>query len=206
MKPQQQQLPQYKIKHNSFILQKYIEKPFLVYQRKFDIRVWVFVNYDSSVYFFPEGYLRTSSSEFEIDPNNPDDQYVHLTNNAIQKYSQSYGVFEDGNQMSFQQFQVYLEEHGFNYSVKDHTVQTMRSLIMRSMLATRKLIDPLKRRGCFELFGYDFIIDEDFNTWLIEVNTNPCIEESSKVLKVLLPRMIEDMLKLSVDQYFSDFA
>lgn len=55
----------------------------MVYQRKFDIRVWVFINYEGSVYFFPEGYLRTSSSEFSIDPNNPDDQYVHLTNNAI---------------------------------------------------------------------------------------------------------------------------
>ena len=60
-------------------------------------------------------------------------------------------------------------------------------------------------KGFFELFGYDFIIDEDFNTWLIEVNTNPCIEESSRILKVLLPRMIDDMLKLSVDTYFSDF-
>lgn len=76
---------------------------------------------------------------------------------------------------------------------------------MRSMLATRKILDPQKRRGCFELFGYDFILDEDFNTWLIEVNTNPCIEESSKILKVLIPRMLDDMLKLSVDQYFNDF-
>ena len=73
------------------------------------------------------------------------------------------------------------------------------------MLATRKVLDPAKRRGCFELFGYDFIIDEDLNTWLIEVNTNPCIEESSRILKILLPRMIEDMMKISVDTYFSDF-
>ena len=71
------------MKHNSFIIQKYIERPLLIDQRKFDIRVWAFINYDQSVYFFKEGYLRTSSSEFKIDPNNPDDQYVHLTNNAI---------------------------------------------------------------------------------------------------------------------------
>jgi hypothetical protein len=44
--------------------------------------------------------------------------------------------------MSFGQFQDYLDDHGFSYSVKDHTVETMRSLIMRSMLATRKLVDP----------------------------------------------------------------
>lgn len=70
-------------KHNSFILQKYIERPLLIHQRKFDIRVWVFINYDYNCYMFKEGYLRTSSSEYNIDPNNPDDQYVHLTNNAI---------------------------------------------------------------------------------------------------------------------------
>lgn len=76
---------------------------------------------------------------------------------------------------------------------------------MRSVLATRKVIDPSRRRSCFELFGYDFILDQDFNTWLIEVNTNPCIEESSSILKVLLPRMIDDMLKLTVDAFFADF-
>jgi hypothetical protein len=82
----------------------------------------------------------------------------------------------------------------------------MKSLILRSVFATRKILDPNRRRNCFELFGYDFIIDEDFNTWLIEVNTNPCIEESSSVLKKLIPRMIDDMMKLSVDQFFADFS
>jgi hypothetical protein len=38
--------------------------------------------------------------------------------------------------------------------------------------------------------------------WLIEVNTNPCIEESSELLKILIPRMIEDMLKLTIDRIF----
>lgn len=74
---------------------------------------------------------------------------------------------------------------------------------MRSVFATKELIDPMKRKHCFELFGYDFIIDEDFNAWMIEVNTNPCLEESSSILKKLLPRMVEDMLQLSVDTLFN---
>ena len=78
-------------------------------------------------------------------------------------------------------------------------------MIVRSIFAAKDVIDPHKRKSCFELFGYDFIIDEDFNLWLIEVNTNPCIEESSTILKIYLPRMINDMLKLSVDAFFSDF-
>lgn len=78
----------------------------------------------------------------------------------------------------------------------------MKELIIKSMYSARKKLDPFKRKHCFELFGYDFILDEDYNVWLIEVNTNPCIEESSELLKILLPRMIEDMLKLTIDAIF----
>ena len=57
----------------------------------------------------------------------------------------------------------------------------------------------------FELFGYDFIMDEKLNTYLIEVNTNPCLEESNQLLKKLLPRMLDDMLNLMVDPLFNYF-
>jgi len=53
------------------------------------------------------------------------------------------------------------------------------------------------------LIGYDFIIDEDLQSYLIEVNTNPCIEESSNLLKVLVPRMLDDMFRLTVDTVFN---
>lgn len=68
-----------------------------MYRRKFDIRVWVLLDQDHDLYVFKEGYLRTSSSEFKVDLSNVDDQYVHLTNNAVQKFSENYGTFEDGN-------------------------------------------------------------------------------------------------------------
>ena len=75
----------------------------------------------------------------------------------------------------------------------------MKSLIIKSFYSVRRAIDPHRRKYTFELFGYDFILDEDFNTWLIEVNTNPCLEESSQMLKEYIPRMVEDMLKLTID-------
>ena len=43
------------------------------------------------------------------------------------------------------------------------------------------------------------MIDEDFNVWLIEVNTNPSLVESSIYLKDLIPRMIDDLIKVTVD-------
>ena len=39
------------------------------------------------------------------------------------------------------------------------------------------------------------MIDEDFKTYLIEVNTNPCLEITSTLLARLIPYMIENMLR-----------
>lgn len=78
----------------------------------------------------------------------------------------------------------------------------MKYLIRQSLAATRRKLNPNFRKYTFELFGYDFIVDNDFNLWLIEVNTNPCIEESSELLKVLLRWMLEDMVKLAIDPLF----
>ena len=89
--------------------------------------------------------------------------------------------------------------------MQDHLIPTIKKQIARSVFATKDLIDPMKRKHCFELYGYDFIIDEDFNTWMIEVNTNPCLEESSSILKMYLPRMVEDMLHLTVDSLFNHY-
>jgi len=83
----------------TFIIQKYIERPFLIHKRKFDIRVFCLINQDLEVFFYKEGYLRTSCQEYKLD--NCEDQLIHLTNNAVQKQAKGYGRFEDGNQLDF---------------------------------------------------------------------------------------------------------
>jgi hypothetical protein len=57
-------------------------------------------------YFYEEGYLRTSCKEFTL--KNVDNKYVHLTNDAVQKYSQDYGKFENGNKVSYEDFRLLL--------------------------------------------------------------------------------------------------
>ena len=70
-----------KIKSSSFVIQKYIEKPLLIDDRKFDVWVWVFMSQDFKIYMFKEGYIRTSGAKFSL--NDCDEAQVHLTNNAI---------------------------------------------------------------------------------------------------------------------------
>lgn len=58
-------------------------------------------------YYFEEGYIRTSSKEFNL--KNIQNKFVHLTNDAIQKKADNYGKFENGNKLSYSEFQKYLE-------------------------------------------------------------------------------------------------
>ena len=39
------------------------------------------------------------------------------------------------------------------------------------------------------------MVDEDLHVWLLEVNTNPCLELSSPYLARLIPTMLENMMK-----------
>jgi hypothetical protein len=189
---------------NTLIIQKYIEKPLLIHQRKFDIRVWVLVSSTGKWYFFKEGYLRTSATPYKLDSASANNPYMHLTNNAIQKHSKAYSQFEDGNQLSFSQFQAYLSSTSTYARVNFFAdiLPKMKNIIKQSLLAARKKLNEGGMKLWFELFGYDFMMDEDLGVWLIEVNTNPCLEESSQLLKRYLRRMVEDMVKIEVDAHF----
>lgn len=133
---------------------------------------------------------------------NLDDDFVHLTNNAIQKNSPEYGCHEDGNQLSFAELKKLVLKSGNRVDFEVDIVQKMKNMCAVTLTTVKKKINPNRRKHCFELFGFDFFIDQDFNVFLIEVNTNPCIEESSKLLKILLPRMLDDLFKLTIDQIF----
>jgi len=65
------------VSNTCWVLQKYIEKPLLYKQRKFDIRVWTVLTNDFEIYLYKDGYLRTSSDEYSPSAKN---NQVHLTN------------------------------------------------------------------------------------------------------------------------------
>lgn len=63
-------------------------------------------------------------------------------------------------------------------------------------------MDPNRKQFSFEIFGYDFMLDEDLKPWLIEVNTNPCLELSSPYLARIIPAMVENTIKIAIDPLF----
>lgn len=75
----------------------------------------------------------------------------------------------------------------------------IKDIIIDTILSVKNQLNTNKRKDVFELFGYDFLIDEDFRIWLIEVNTNPYFGIPNEYIADLLPKMIDDMTKLTVD-------
>lgn len=75
----------------------------------------------------------------------------------------------------------------------------MKDLIIDTFNASKAQLNPNKRKNCFEFLGYDFLIDEDFRLWVIEVNTNPYFGVPNVFIADLLPKMMDDLLELVVD-------
>lgn len=70
--------------------------------------MWVLMTHNLKGYVFPEGYVRLSSFEYSC-KDTKDSSFIHLTNNAVQKFSTDYGKMADGNQMSFKDLKLIME-------------------------------------------------------------------------------------------------
>ena len=53
-----------------------------------------------------------------------------------------------------------------------------------------------------QLFGLDFMLDENTKVWLIEVNTNPSLEIACPLMARFIPNLIENTFRLAVDPIF----
>ena len=67
------------------------------------------------------------------------------------------------------------------------------------MESVKSKLNAAERKHCFEVFGYDFILDSEFSVWIIEVNSNPSIDESNGLLRALVPRMLGETLSYTLD-------
>eukprot|EP01136_Pigoraptor_vietnamica_P036242 Opistho-1_new@102558 len=183
-----------------WVAQKYIENPFVIHGKKFDIRQWVLVTEWNplTVWFYRDCYLRFSSDSFTLD--DLSNKTIHLTNNSIQKCCDHFGTmdFAVGNMWSSDQFKDYLSDTRRG-SVYDSIVYPqMKQVALWALQSAQDLVET--RKNSFELYGVDFVLDEDFRPWLVEVNSSPCLAPSTPVTEVLCLQVVEDVMKVVVDR------
>lgn len=77
--------------------------------------------------------------------------------------------------------------------IKDVIIKTLISVeaqIVTNMKQTRH------RNVCFELYGFDILLDEKLRPWLLEVNVCPSLSSSSPLDKSIKTCLLSDLLHL----------
>lgn len=156
-----------------WVVQKYIENPLLIERKKFDIRQWVLVSsgHPLTIWVFSKCYLRFAVDSY--DNNSLNNLFMHLTNNSISKNSKKFD--NESSMWSSDRFIEYLKEEYSEDLWSSKILPGMKNIIKWSLMA----VGPLGRKKSFELLGYDFMIDQNMNVWLIEVNSSPTMEYST---------------------------
>ena len=83
-----------------------------------------------------------------------------------------------------------------------HIMPQIRKLVTDSYRSVYGKIDPARLHNTFELFGYDFMLDSDFRLYLIEVNTNPCLEMTCPLLARIIPEVLDNTFRIVLDPIF----
>ena len=78
--------------------------------------------------------------------------------------------------------------------VKDVIVKTLISVEPHIVGNLNKC--PGNRKSCFEIFGFDILIDKKLKPWLLEVNVLPSLSSSSPFDKSIKTLLICDALTL----------
>lgn len=105
-----------------------------------------------------------------------DNMFVHLTNVAIQKYSEKYSG-DHGGKWSTKSLKFFLEMvHGTEKATK--CFDDINNLIIMSLKSVQSVI--INDKHCFELYGFDVLIDDTCKPWLIEINASPSLTTTTK--------------------------
>lgn len=187
-------------KENRWVIQKYIERPLLVHRTKFDIRQWFLVTgwNPLMLWFYKDSYVRFCGQEFQLDRFDPE---VHLSNNSIQKDFKSGPQNEkipESKMWASDEFKKYLIAQGQGEYWSDVIYPGMKKAIIAVLISSQDSLEY--RKNSFELYGADFMLGEDLQPWLIEINASPALGPSTPVTERLCRNVLEDTLKVVLDK------
>ncbi|XP_017134446.1 tubulin glycylase 3B [Drosophila elegans] len=187
--------------NKKYIVQKYIERPLLIYRTKFDIRQYMLLTITDtkvSVWTYRDCYLRFSSQEFTMDDLR---ECIHLTNNSVQKRYKNKSNRDPrlpkSNMWSLDQFKDYLRHMGAAEGAWSKTYNGFKQNLVAVVMASLDETELLQ--NAFELYGCDFMLDEHYNPILIEINSTPDLSPSTEITARICPMVLKDCIRVVVD-------
>jgi tubulin monoglycylase TTLL3/8 len=189
-------------KEGTWVVQKYIENPMLVLRKKFDIRQWVLLTSWNPVtaWFYERCYLRFGVEDYSIQ--DLKNKFIHLTNNSIQKNSELFENSEiEGSMWYSEELAEYIKKNTGSDLWELKIKPKVKEIVMYSLECVQEIVD--NRKNSVELYGFDIMIDEEYNPWLIEINASPAMDYSTTVTECLVKEVMEDVIKVIVDYNFA---
>jgi|TARA_B110001450_G_C17598072_1_gene471714 tubulin polyglutamylase TTLL5 len=161
------------------------------------------------VYVYNEGLVRFASEEYNAS-NIKSNKFAHLTNYSINKKSETFVQNQNadqsdlGHKWSIGALTKHLEGMGID---NDLLWSKIYDVIIKSLLAVDGLVQQQLKKSnsknnCFELFGFDVMIDSDLKPWLLEVNLSPSLACDSPIdLKIKHALFLDTMNLISIRKF-----
>eukprot|EP00743_Colponemidia_sp_Colp-15_P008256 GILK01008960.1.p1 GENE.GILK01008960.1~~GILK01008960.1.p1 ORF type:complete len:1151 (-),score=218.57 GILK01008960.1:197-3385(-) len=193
---------------SNMIVSRYISNPLLINGYKFDIRLYVAVTSFNPlrIYLYKEGFARIATVQYNQRPDNIDNRFMHLTNYSVNKHSADFVQNEDaavddlGNKWSLAALRRWLQEEG----VDDVQVfEQIQDVVIKTILSVESIVHSAcqmfvpYRNNCFELFGFDILLDNTHRPWLLEVNLSPSLHCDSPLDQKIKGSMLSDLFTLT---------
>ena len=197
--------------NDHYVVQSYIMNPYLIDGLKFDLRIYVLI-YGCNplrIFIYKEGLARLATHEYEApNPRNLDNKYMHLTNYSINKNSENFVFNSDeneadvGHKRSLRFVWNYIDSHGGNSKLLKIKIQ---DLIVKTFCAVQPQLshpymssqpNDIENNMCFEILGFDILIDNEMNPWLLEINHSPSFTADTPFDLKVKEDLIYDTIKL----------
>eukprot|EP00468_Gymnochlora_sp_CCMP2014_P004344 CAMPEP_0167753180 /NCGR_PEP_ID=MMETSP0110_2-20121227/7562_1 /TAXON_ID=629695 /ORGANISM="Gymnochlora sp., Strain CCMP2014" /LENGTH=297 /DNA_ID=CAMNT_0007638901 /DNA_START=663 /DNA_END=1556 /DNA_ORIENTATION=- len=161
------------------------------------------------VYVYREGIARFATEKYiPANESNIDNLYSHLTNYSINKYHKDFSHSSDGKKpaskwtltklFEYMRAERKADTQALWERVKDIIVKTFIS-VHPTMKNRYSRLFPRDYAGglCFELVGFDVMLDSSMNAYVLEVNRNPSLNMDSPLDQALKGGVTADTLRLA---------
>ncbi|CAG9765622.1 unnamed protein product [Ceutorhynchus assimilis] len=189
------------------VVAKYISNPFLILGHKCDLRLYVVVtSFDPlNIYIYEEGLVRFATVKYDSSHKQLWNPCMHLCNYSINKYHSDYIKSDDpsaenvGHKWTLSALLRHLKSKGKDTA---RLMSQIEDIVIKAVLACGNTILTASRmfvphaNNCFELFGFDILLDANLKPWLLEVNSSPSLNCDSVLDVRLKSAMLSDLLTL----------